>query len=291
MQGALVLIDFSRNTQTALNYARLLFQKSTVTFYLLHIYENPRGDYDESSLGLDTLASDHKMDALVEHLERENQYPAHSFKAISKPLPFIESVKEVVFLHDIDLIVMATKGSKVVFDIFMDADAVKLLNTIGTLPIILVPKGPALIKPAQIVFFTNFTRVFNRSELRALLFLVKLWDCSIKVIHFTAMKRMDEFQLMNKGYLTEILAGVHHSFEKINAIISKTEAINQYVGHIGSDMISLVNHKYNFLYRLTRENIVKKVAFNSELPILVLPELVKQKLVADNGVTNYGETL
>lgn len=56
-------------------------------------------------------------------------------------------------------------------------------------------------------------------------------------------------------------------------------------------MISLVNHKYNFLYRLTRENIVKKVAFNSELPILMLPELVKQKLVADNGVTNYGETL
>ncbi|MGB3152168.1 MAG: universal stress protein [Maribacter sp.] len=292
MQRVLVITDFSENTHNALSYAAVLFEKGPATFYLLNIYENLKGDsFEGNYFDIGAVESDSKLDNLLKNFELENQNHRHSYRTISKPVPFVDAVKKAVFLHDIDLIVMATKGSKGVFETFMDANAVKLVNTLGTLPIILVPKDFKSLKPSQIVFFTDFTRAFNRKELRALVLLVKLLGSKIKVIHFTADEQMDEFQRMNKGYFIEIFVGLDYSFEKINWIVSKTEAIKQYVEQIGSGMISLVNHKYNFLYRLTRENIVKKVAFDSEVPILVLPELEGKKSVPENGAAIYKENL
>jgi len=35
----------------------------------------------------------------------------------------------------------------------------------------------------------------------------------------------------------------------------------------------LINHKYNFFNRLLEENVIKKSAFNSKIPVLILPEI------------------
>jgi hypothetical protein len=92
-----------------------------------------------------------------------------------------------------------------------------------------------------------------------------------------ADKNLDEFQKANKDYLTLLFKGLDHSFEKINVKTSETDAINHFVSDVKADMVSLVNHRYNFLQRLTKENVVKKATFNSKVPLLVLPELVKPK--------------
>ncbi len=70
--------------------------------------------------------------------------------------------------------------------------------------------------------------------------------------------RLDEFQKLNKEYLTDIFDGLEHSFVKIKVKTSETAAINEYVKKMEGDMISLVNHRYNFLQKITQENVVKE---------------------------------
>lgn len=280
MKRVLVLTDFSENARNALNCGSVLFDRIPTVFYLLNVYKRPKGsNYEGEWLNQWAEQVVHDLGKLLKEVKRDFKNPKHSFHNIAKPLPFANSIKEVVTKNGIDLILLPAKGPMGAKETFLGTDAVSAIHSIKNVPIIVVPKSFVVKKPAQIVFSTNFKRAFNRNELDALLVLAKSLRCKLKIVQIMNDSRLDEFQKLNKEYLTDIFNGLEHSFEKIQVKTSETAAINEYVKKMEGDMISLVNHRYNFLQKITQEDVVKKVTFNSEVPILVLPELVEQRSV------------
>ncbi len=287
MKHVLVLTDFSENARNALNYGSVLFERIPTVFHLLNVYR-PHRDSKFEGEWLNQWAEQvmHNLGKWLKAVKEDNKNARHSFVAITKPLPFAIAIKDVVIKNNIDIILLPTKGPKGARETFLGTNAVSVINTIKNVPIIVVPKAFTVKKPVQIIFSTNFKRAFNRNELETLTVVAKSLRCQIKIIQVMNDNSLDEFQKLNKEYLTDIFSGLEHSFEKIKVKTSETAAINEYVKKMDGDMISLVNHRYNFLQKITQENVVKKVTFDSEVPILVLPELVGQRPIpADPGQT------
>ncbi len=280
MKRVLLLTNLSENDRNTLNYGSLLFERIPTVFYLLNVYKRPVNDTKEGEcLNHWEEQVMHNLGKLLKDVKRDHKNAKHSFTSIVKPLPFASAIREVAIENGIDVILLPTKGPRGAMETFLGTDAVKAIKSIKDVPIIMVPKAFIAKKPAQIVFSTNFKRAFNRNELDALVVLVRSLRCKLKIVQIMNDRSLDEFQKLNKEYLTDIFSGIEHSFEKIKVKTSETAAINDYVKKMEGDMISLVNHSYNFLQKITQENVVKKVTFNSEVPILVLPELVEQRSV------------
>ena len=280
MKRVLLLTDFSKSSRNALDFGSILFERIPTTFDLLNVYRRP-ADTKYEGEGSDQWTEPvmYDLGKLLKEIKKEFKNPKHSFATIAKPLTFADAIREVLTKNAIDVILLPTKGPRGATENFLGNDAVSVIKTVKNVPIIVVPHAFTAKKPTQIVFSTNFKRAFNRNELETLTVLAKSLRCKIKVVQIMNDSRLDEFQKVNKEYLTDIFDGLEHSFEKIKVKTSETAAINEYVKKMEGDMISLVNHRYNFLQKITQENVVKKVTFNSEVPILILPELDGQRPV------------
>ncbi len=278
MKRVLAVTNFSDLSINILDFGQVLFEKIPTTFYLLNIYKNS-SDNEYEGEWLNKWAEEVIIDfnKILKEIKKHNKNSNHFFKSISKPFPFIDSINEAVLSNDIDVIILPTTETRGDAETFLSTKVVTVLNKIKSLPIILVPKGHKVKKPTQIIFSTNFKRAFNRNELEILVVLAKSLRCKIHIVQVMTDNLLDDFQRVNKDYLKDIFNGVDFYFEKVKVKSTETAAIGNFVLEMESDMVSLVNHKYNFLQKLTKENVVKKVAFNCKVPLLVLPELVEHR--------------
>ncbi len=278
MKRVLVPTDFSENALNALNYARIIYKKYQVTFLLLHTYENLTAgtinvELDNEWLDVKTVKVTGDLQKLVRSIKKTNDNPNHFFNSISRSTSFLEGVKSTIRTQTVDCIFMGAKGPRGAFDIFMGSKAVTLINKLHGLPIILVPKIYSPETPSKIVFSTNFKRAFDKNELHLLTQLCKSLGCKLKILEVLSNKNLNDFQKANKEILKDLFKGLDFSFYKIDVKTTETAAIKEFVMASDSDLVSMVNHKLNFLYKLTEENVVRKVAFQSPVPLLILPEL------------------
>jgi hypothetical protein len=166
---------------------------------------------------------------------------------------------------------MGAKGLK---EYFIGNNTVRIVKAISTCPIITVPKTYKSINlPAQIVFSINFKRPLNTNELRPQLELLLSLEAKLKIVRLMDDTYLSEKQKSHKESLIYLLKEIPHFFHKITYAASETDAIRDFVKETQSDIISLIYHKQNFFYELLKENVVEKSTFNSEVPILILPEL------------------
>lgn len=277
MKRVLIPTDFSEISLNALKYARLLFERVPATFYLLHVYKDLPSDvsndkYGSEWLDVNTVEVAKDLRHLLRGIQKTNTNTRHYFNAVSRSTSLIHAIMEMVRTKDIETIVMGAKGPKGAFEIFLGGNSAKVIKKVN-LPVIVVPEVYRIRKPSQIVFSTNFNRAFHKNELATLMFLAKSLRCKIKVVQIMNDTSLNDFQKVNKEHLKDLFKGLDFYFGKIDMTFSETEAIKDFVMKTESDMISLVNHKLNFFYRLIEGNVVKKVTFNSPVPILVLPQL------------------
>jgi len=280
MKRVLVPTDFSKNALNALDYARIIYKNYQVTFFLFHTYENlsinpDTNSFDSEWLDARAVKVTADLKQLLKDTKKTNNNHKHFFSIASRATSFIEAVKEVVKTEAIDCIVMGAKGARGAFDIFMGSKTVRLVNKVTHLPIIIVPKIYVPKLPNKIVFSSNFNRAFDINELSTLMLLGKSLGCTLKIVQMMSEKNGNDFHKANKEILRDVLKGLDFSFHKIDVTSTETAAIKEFAMASDSDMIALVNHKLNFLYKLIQENVVRKVAFQSPVPLLVLPELVK----------------
>ncbi|SRR6056297_347625 len=279
MKRILIPTDFSENALNALHYAKTLVKNSPCTFYLLNVFHmNPAllvsEEYNAELTDAYLRESENGLAKLLSETEGQNKNSEHHFKTISESNTIVQAINRIVALEYIDFIIMGTTGAKGAIEVFLGSNAVRVIKGVNDCPVLVVPKDYSLKPPKQIVFSTNFNHEFCKKELEPLLVLAKLWNAKLKIVQLMQEDFLDDWQKANKERIKQLFTGLEHSFHKINYTSSETDAVRDFVKQSQSDMISLVNHKHNFFRRFTEENVVKKVSFDSPVPVLILPELV-----------------
>lgn len=282
MKRVLIPTDFSENAWNAVKYALSLFQNEECTFYLLNTYTpaiaHSRFMAASMENGLITNAAQscsvNGLSKLIDTIDADFANEKHQFKTISSFSFLIDEVVETVAEFDIDLVLLGTKGASGMEEVFMGSNAVRIIKAVQNCPVLAIPQNFDFIKPTEIAFATDFNRFYTMSELQPLIDMATSFDAVVRIVHVQyEIKALTELQLFNLSMLRKYLGSVEHYVHTVSELNSVSKTLETFSQELDIHLLAMLHYQHSYMERLTREPVVKRVAFHTSTPLLVIPEL------------------
>ncbi len=282
MKRILLPTDFSNNAWNALFTAVKVYANVECQFYLLHAYEpnalNLLGRKNEKRLGViyNSLAeySTQELRKILDYLHKNHNNPNHSFECISKSRVLEEAIQEIIPTKDIDIVVMGTQGATGAKEVFMGSNTVKVLKKIKNYPILVVPSEYNFQHMKTLIFPTNYTQTYKEHQLSALTELVKIWNTKIQILHVTAEFELNDIQNENREVLKNYFSTLDYSFYDAEFEEGISHSIENYLSENMVDLMAVIRYEHTSWEKIIREPVIKKLAFHTKIPVLMLPEHV-----------------
>ena len=278
MKKILVPTDFSDNAWDALTYAIRLYDDIPCTFYILNTYQVISSGAKAS---IHTGASKKLYELLKEDSEKGlekienhlNEYllnDKHDYKIISRHGSVSSVIKEISNSEHIDLVVMGTTGASGIKEIFIGSNTVSVINTVKKCPLIAVPNNYEFKEPELISFATDLKKLFTSKDLNPLIELLLIHNLHLEILHVKKERMLSDTQQQNIANIKEHLGNDTVSYKEIDLDISISNSIAKYVNKNSIDILCMANYRHTLMERLTREAVIKKLGFHTEIPLLVI---------------------
>jgi nucleotide-binding universal stress UspA family protein len=279
MKHILVPVDFSENAYRVLIYATKLFAKNPCTIHILHSIEvetsrlTSRIDIGRSEQVMDLLydEADARCEAVKERLIKDTEGSGHSFDVISTAMSLPRAMNRICVQREVDLIIMGTKGKTGAKEVILGSNTIQVINKIKNIPVLVIPPETEFEPIERIAFATSFKKAYRVTDLDELIYLARLQDSEIKIVHVHEDDKISDVQRENLDQLIKHLTGVECNVEWIAGNVEKIRAITDYVEERNIDLLAIIYYKYNFIVQLFRESVVKSIGRHPTTPYLVIP--------------------
>jgi nucleotide-binding universal stress UspA family protein len=279
MKQILLPTDFSKNAWNALFMAVKLYADFECTFYVLNCYDL---DMKYATGAKSTIRSgmvhkalkntaDKELDEVMQYIGENHQNPKHQFEKIAYSGDMVSGLKSTIAKYDIETVLMGTKGATGAKGVFLGSNTVKALKNIKNCVLITVPKKFEFKALKSVVLPTEYAHFFPKHIFKPLLELTDK-QTQLKVFHVAQEFKLDEEQLANKKILKKRLQGYNYSFYNVTIDSTVAKAIRTFATEQKADFVVLTNYAHTFLEKLTQEPVVKKMAFKSRIPLMILPD-------------------
>ena len=282
MKRILIPTDFSNNAWNAICYAMCLFQNQKCEFFLLNTYTPviPSSRFMApmvNGLRIEDAVrstSESGLTKTVKRIQQEFNNPKHSFETISSFNLLADEVKDVVDSYGIDLIVTGTKGASGMDEVFMGSNTVRIIKSTKKCPILAIPQHFDYRAPSEIAFATDFNRFYSLSELIPLIDLAHSFKATIRIVHVQyEIKALTELQQFNLNMLRKYFANVEHYIHTVSELNSVSHTLDVFSKELDIHLLAMLHYQHSYMEKMTREPIVKRTAFHTQIPLLVIPEL------------------
>ena len=282
MKRILIPTDFSNNAWNAIHYAMQLFSAQECQFFILNTYTpvipNSRfmapminGVRIEDAV---RFSSEQGLCKTVERIQEVYKNPKHNFETISSFNLLADEVKDVVESLNIDLIVTGTKGASGMEEVFMGSNTVRIIKSTKKCPILAIPQHFDYQNPSEIAFATDFNRFYSSSELQPLIDLAHSFGATIRIVHVQyELKALTELQQFNLNMLRKYFCDVEHYIHTVSELNSVSHTLNVFSNELDIHLLAMLHYQHSYMEKMTREPIVKRTAFHTQIPLLVIPEL------------------
>ncbi|UII77068.1 universal stress protein [Flagellimonas sp. HMM57] len=282
MQKILIPTDFSDNAWNAINYAMQLFRNKRCTFYLLNTYTPviPSSRFMAKMIDgvsiVDAVrnASEQGLNKTVDRIKSKYGNTNHNFETISSFNLLVEEVKDIVDAFEINLVITGTKGASGIDEVFMGSNSVRIIKNTKRCPVLAIPQYFDFVTPSEIAFATDFNRFYTTSELRPLLDLAKMFQATVRIVHVQyGIKALSELQQFNLNMLRRYMSDTEHYVHTVSELNSVSKTLEIFSQELDIHLLALLNYQHSYMEKMTREPIVKRTAFHTQIPLLVIPEL------------------
>jgi nucleotide-binding universal stress UspA family protein len=267
--------DFSDNAWNAVVYVLKLYEEQNCTFYFLH---SPNIIVSHTSVRSAKLsetinkAALKDLTELKELAEVSNANKNHLFEVVLGSENLKDAIETAVRKHNIDLVLMGTKGATGAKEMFFGSNTVSVIKKMRLSPILVVPEEYDFVIPTQIAFATDFNRVYNHIEINAIINLASLHDSKIRIVHIDKEKNLSNIQQDNMAVLKNSLKQLEHSFHWMPDYSNIAKEINDFIEEFKIDMLTMVNYKHSFIENLVHEPVISKIGHHLKIPFLVIPD-------------------
>ncbi len=281
MKNILIPTDFSENAWNATKYAIALFEHEECVFHLLNTYTpsiaHSRFMASAVNGGMEDATrvnSQRGLEKVVEDIQKTYQNPNHYFETISSFSLLVDEVKELVEEKKIDLVVTGTKGASGVEEVFMGSNTVRIIKSIKDCPVLAIPQHFEFETPSEIAFATDFNRFYTVSELQPLIDMAQTFNAAVRIVHVQyEIKALTELQQFNLSMLRKYLNEVEHYVHTVSELNSVSKTLEVFTDELDIHLLAMLNYQHSYMERMTREPVVKRIAFHTQIPLLVIPEL------------------
>ncbi len=267
----LVPTDFSPLARVALNFAVAMGKKLNAEIYLLHtVY------LDAHAHTMAAFKSERIIEAMIENARVDFIRLLEDIDATHSGVPSItthvirndyveDSVEDFSQQHNIDYIILGTKGATGMKKVLMGSNAVSIIKRCRK-PVITVPENATFNEIKTLVYASDLEDV-NR-ELRILISFAEVFNSHIHLVH------VDQKGILNEALISEMeqkLRGLclYPQFTiKTFQNISVQHALEKYIASIDADMLAMFTHKTGFFESLFGKSVTNEMAFHSTVPLL-----------------------
>lgn len=280
MKNIILPTDFSNNSWNAIFTALKMYHAVPCHFYIINtcnpIALDMLGEKSQQRLGViyDSLSeySRLELEKVMAYLEKNHHNPKHHFETLSQSDTLEDAIAQIVSEKNIDLICMGTQGATGVKQVFMGSNTVKVLKKINNCPILVVPEGHDFKSLKSLAFPTDFTKKYKKNQLSILTELASLWKTNIQIVHVAVEFVLNDQQLTNQKLLKEHLHNLDLMFYTIDFESDISHALEKFIRETQIDMMALIRNHHTFWEKIIGERVVKKMAFHTKVPLLILPE-------------------
>jgi nucleotide-binding universal stress UspA family protein len=172
----LIATDFSKNAQNAINYAINLYQNDNCDFYFLNTFTTEA--FTMELAGVRDLAETRQnsiagLSIILDKLAVEATAENHRYHTISEYGVLIDIMKSMVDKHDIDIVIMGTKGNADPSAKIFGSQTVLAMEKIRNCPVLAIPAAATYQGIKEIVFPTGYKTPYKRREFQYLVDIAK----------------------------------------------------------------------------------------------------------------------
>lgn len=277
MKKILLPTDFSENSWNAIKYALQLFKNEKCTFYLLNtytpvIYHIEYVLVNPAQFGLGDAIRETALRGLENVLKKLNDQfnnSDHSFECIAAFNTLVPELREMIEDHDIDYVVMGTKGATGAKEVLFGSNTVQVFKNVKC-PVIAVPNNFDYEAPKEILFPSDYNIAFQKAQLDPLINIATQFDSRVNFLHTANSDELSEWEESNRQILESHFKPLTHLFHLIK-FQKVPEAITNFQLKVRINLLVMINNKHSFFENLFFKSNINQIGFHLNIPFLVIP--------------------
>ena len=269
MQKILIPTDFSPIADNALNYAIEIAYKFESKLVLYHVFSfNRKVDHDwdfpyEEQPYIKNI--EQKMNFAKLKFKEKVTQKGLSIQGVVEEDNIFSLFKQKVIKHDIDMIIMGSKGAtdlnKVIFG-SVAATAIEMAK----IPVLVVPPKHYFLPFKHIVLATDSNEV-STSVLLPLQKLAFEFGAKVTILNVNTEPAKDKHHKMEFD-----LKAIETTYCEVPVSKSINESINKFVKKSKCDLLCMIRREKGFFESFFQKSITKTQVYSNKIPLLVLPE-------------------
>jgi len=251
------------NSEKAINTLQFAIDFATVTkakIYIIQVFGSAKvtGLLKNIDEVIDSRTKEELADILSK-VDRKNI----DIKTITAKGIILDVISRAAKELNVDLIIASANITSADSSLYL-GDITGSLVKQTEFPMLIVPAG-CKFKPFNTVLLSLRSGLINKSDvLKPLVDLVSIFKMKVKLLHVITPQN------------TEADNSLHQDFVTISDTISKSENATIYQGvlehlrEVNPDLLCVIRRKRGFFNKLWEQNSIKKIDFESRIPLLVL---------------------
>ncbi|TXD48662.1 universal stress protein [Polaribacter sp. IC073] len=277
MKSILLPTDFSENADNAISYAVQLYKDVDCKFYILHTYTPVNISTGSMMDNYSTYAvqdaekeiAAQKLQKIENRLKTDFKNTKHTFVTIASLNLLTSEMTEVIKNHDIDLVIMGTKGATGAKEIFIGTNTMHAIKKLEC-PIIAVPSGFKYEKPKDILFPTDYKISKSNLYLSLIKELCKEHTSILHILNIYQNIPLKEKQEQTEAFLDIFFEGNTHLFHTGEGQ-DIVEAIETFKTKHKVNFLIMIYSNHNFIENLLFKPVVNQMVYHTNIPFLVIP--------------------
>lgn len=273
MKKIIVPIDFSKNSENALEVAAMLAKKHNATLFPLHML-----DIQEASLN-ESISYKHEKTAFYLKLAEKNfkAFLKKDFLVDLEVMPLIKHFKIFSEIDDIakeisaDLIVMGSHGASGLKEFFVGSNTEKVVRY-ASIPVLVVKNKLLNVDFSDIVLATDLSQA-GVPAFKNVLKTLEVFKARKHIIYVNLpnekFKSTTEMEQMAYNFFMEVEGNADRMLS-MNFICDRSieEGILNFSNAIGADLISVITHGRRGLSHIFSGSIAEDITNHAALPIM-----------------------
>lgn len=286
MRKILIPVDFTDKSYNASDFALLLAEAIGAEIQFLHCFSDMlaasessfeniqdeqlqarlRKNETESKINLQKL-----HDAYVDQVQRERKRNVELIYSLVWGAPD-DKIPEVGKSYKPDVIIMGNRNSGTFLKNLLGNVTESVVNKVDS-PVLVIPERYR-IKSIDEIRNMMYVTDFDNSDIPAIRHLIRLmapFQINIKFVHVSSVGQSgkDQQKMLD---LKNTIERFSARFKMDYILIEQEDKWSGIEGIINAeevDIVSITQHKRNWLYSLVKPGIVKKMLFNARIPMMV----------------------
>ncbi|EMR01587.1 universal stress protein [Cesiribacter andamanensis] len=273
VRNLLVPTDFSDASLISLQYALDMARDLQATVYVLNSYYIPINTLETDYVADQAIWLEQARQRALEEMQlledRQLKPSGVPYECMVQPGPTSSDLNDAIAEKDIDLVILHTHDSGGLDSFFGNMYTYAIRH--AKAPVLLIPDGSRYRRPRKLVFATDLKPFDNPKPVENLLGIARWLQTDIVLLHVhesregLSPKKEKELQQL-QGYFQQQPSVVLQQAD------DKEEAILQLARQEQPDWLMAVSHHYGLLEGLFHSSLTKKLARETDIPLLVSHE-------------------